>query len=992
MPEEYIDNEPQGSSVITPDSNNENSGEQSNNDEPQKATKEQNEKARKSRETLDKTLNENVEQAQQKLENAKTEEERKEAEAELEKAKEDLDGWELPYLKLIREKEIEGKKEIVLVPYNTLKEGTQYRGGEIELTTTHSDIMRDFVNKHPELREKYLDLQQRGTDMPGVKLLCDYINQLEEKKVKEAEEAARKEAEKGTPEGTAGDTGSSATGETQTDPNKKAEPKPKRDEISKRLFASAEEIRQEAKEMTDQMVEIFTAYQKERYDLLKRDGMNDFEAQRLAFEDLSQNLGKVVETHSKFAAMLQGNDLEKEAASVLLAEIWTEASAEYRMSLDEEIKKLNPEQLRKIGEAKQMLAQKNAAEAKQYLNKIFNNDNEMIGLMLTAGFFPPLAIFALMPAIINIGLALTRSAHANRNQALIPEYYTKLDERTNVMAAINVSDALLKSYIDLNKDGRGTMFLSAVNKMMNPETGDGLFEMSANFAEKLKGPMKNNFGKMFEVNSDEEKAFRAAVIPAYREINKAKQALIKDVVEIEKEAKKLEVKAKIESVDTVKEKLKEVGANVEAPMSESVLKMIKKDNWFIDSYTPYSTQEIYTKKIEDSKYKDDRGCRAGATTDVIKNFLGVTVKSSESIHKAVKTEEDEVNAFDKSVVDFDMKARLLTSFDRNKQAEGQKVGLGFIRSAFNTDYLANAVNNKVEALTERETEPDKVKEIRENGQKVIEAAKKFDFWTQVSEKAGYKPDSEIADLMKQYSIAAAIADSYRAQAENIPKKIGDEQTFGDWQIKDFYVQAAQEAAEIRDSISAIDDKAFEKYAKASEEVGTEAKRNLENYNIHDIDSAWEKLEPAPKEEDKTDSLKQARRERGNKFARSVAMAQSGYYVDPNQDRHIIGENLTQYQIESAATLKHFIDTAGDLDLNKEYVDAVHEDGAMIRSGWLGENSPTIENATDDEVLAVTMGANESRDALEFEVLSAQEVGLNQSLYEFARQGGFDPTR
>ena len=122
------------------------------------------------------------------------------------------------------------------------------------------------------------------------------------------------------------------------------------------------------------------------------------------------------------------------------------------------------------------------------------------------------------------------------------------------------------------------------------------------------------------------------------------------------------------------------------------------------------------------------------------------------------------------------------------------------------------------------------------------------------------------------------------------------------------------------------------------------------------------------------------------------MAQSGYYVDPNQDRHIIGENLTQYQIESAATLKHFIDTAGDLDLDKEYVDAVHEDGAMIRSGWLGENSPTIENATDDEVLAVTMGANESRDALEFEVLSAQEVGLNQSLYEFARQGGFDPTR
>lgn len=984
MPEEYIDNEPQGSSVITPDSNNENSGEQSNNDEPQKATKEQNEKARKSRETLDKTLNENFEQAQQKLENAKTEEERKEAEAELKDAKEKLDGWELPYLKLIREKEIEGKKEIVLVPYNTLKEGTQYRGGEIELTTTHSDIMRDFVNKHPELREKYLDLQQRGTDMPGVKLLCDYINQLEEKKAKEAEEAARKEAEKGTPEGTTGEAGSSETGETQTDRNKKDEPKPKREEISKRLFASAEEIRQEAKEMTDQMVEIFTAYQKERYDLLKRDGMNDFEAQRLAFEDLSQNLGKVVETHSKFAAMLQGNKLEQEAASVLLAEIWTEASAEYRMSLDEEIKKLNPEQLRKIGEAKQMLAQKNAAEAKQYLNKIFNNDNEMIGLMLTAGFFPPLAIFALMPAIINIGLALTRSAHANRNQALIPEYYTKLDERTNVMAAINVSDALLKSYIDLNKDGRGTMFLSAVNKMMNPETGDGLFEMSANFAEKLKGPMKNNFEKMFEVNSDEEKAFRAAVIPAYREINEAKQALIKGVVEIEKD-EKLEVKAKIESVDTVKEKLKEAGADIKAPMAESVLKMIKKDNWFIDSYTPYSTQEIYTKKIEDSKYKDDRGCRAGATTDVVKNYFKIETEPG------VIT--DSPKDIEKKFYNFDMKARLLTSFDRNKQSEGQKVGLGFVRSAFNTDYIVNAVNNKVEALIENETEPDKVKEIRENGQKVIEAAKKFDFWTQVSEKAGYKPDSEIADLMKQYSIAAAIADSYRAQAENMPKKIGDEQTFGDWKIKDFYVNAAQEAAEIRDRISAIDDKAFEKYAKASEEIGTEAKQNLENYNIHDIDSAWEKLEPAPKQEDdKTDSLKQARRERGNKFARSVAMAQNGYYVDPNQDRHIIGENLTQYQIESAATLKHFIDTSENLDLDKEYISAVKEEKSNIAGGWSGSNKPDIQNATDDEVLAVTMGANESRDALEFEVLSAQEVGLNQSLYEFARQGGFDTTR
>ena len=445
------------------------------------------------------------------------------------------------------------------------------------------------------------------------------------------------------------------------------------------------------------------------------------------------------------------------------------------------------------------------------------------------------------------------------------------------------------------------------------------------------------------------------------------------------------MKAKIESVDTVKEKLKEAGADIKAPMAESVLKMIKKDNWFIDSYTPYSTQEIYTKKIEDSKYKDDRGCRAGATTNVVKNYFKVETEAG-----VIK---DSPRDIEKKFYNFDMKARLLTSFDRNKQAEGQKVGLGFVRSAFNADYLVNAVNNKVEALIEHETEPDKVKEIRENGQKVIEAAKKFDFWTQVSDKAGYKPDSEIADLMKQYSIAAAIADSYRAQAENMPKKIGDEQTFGDWKIKDFYVNAAQEAAEIRDRISAIDDKAFEKYAKASEEVGTEAKRNLENYNIHDIDSAWEKLEPAPKQEDdKADSLKQARRERGNMFARSVAMAQNGYYVDPNQDRHIIGENLTQYQIESAATLKHFIDTSEDLDLDKGYVSAVDDEKSSVMGSLSGSNRPDIENATDDEVLAVTMGANESRDALEFEVLSAQEVGLNQSLYEFARQGGFDPTR
>ena len=955
-----------------------------------------------------KRLKADVQEAKEAVENAKTPQEKAEAEKQLEEATTRLDESFFSPFKLIRTKvDKDGNKELVMVPYcaykkdpNTRKEiydsklqpGTTYRGGEVENTYAINKIMEELCKKHPELKAPYITSIMKGDDMAATKVLCEWY-------------------EKGH-NGVVG-------------------------EINPRLFADINTLQTEAKKMQKAMTDIFVAFQQEHYALLKQKNMTDDEAMRIAFEHMAGNMESVVDTNAKFSAMLNGNDTEKILAQGILADIWTEAAAEYRVRVDEEIKKLSPEQLKKIGEGKLLKAAQEIESGKKYVGRIIMDDNALVGLTLMAGFFPPMFFVALLPAIIDFSAAAYNKAHASFAPKLQEkEYYKKINERISVMSAVNVTDALVKSYIDLNLAGKGTEFAKAVNGMVRPKSVEGGMEKDAlvNVAQDLAAKLKNaNFEKYFEkeLESNKDKDFMKLVVDAFRDANGIKETLINKANDIAN----LATRTDREDVAELKKRCQASGVDIKDSPSEAILKMLKKDNWYIDAYAPFSLDELQGCAINNGNHYDYnkiRGIRGGVNNNVLVDYY--TAQSNLDANSNAKEK--------RSLSALDMKSRLMVSFEKYRDEYAGKVGMGYIKSAFISDYLCHAANMIVDSKIEKkvkkkgtlsETERSELQQQRDT---IVKTVKKNDVWTQLAKEAGYSPDSEITKLMQQFSIAAAMAESFTAQVDNLSKTIGKENSFGESQIEYFKQESIEETTALRDKIQELDTHAFDRFAKAadkierrSEQIKTDIMhRHLDNDgNMRPAAHYWESLSMCDKEDAEDnkevqkskdhqnepnngtdrDKQKQHRKELGNIMGKAVAMSDGEDHTDP-YDREAKANKLPPIPLDDAAKLvsvsankdasailKRYIETANDLRFDPDAKRTARgamfsaiENGAKMKEG----TTP----GTDPALLALLMGANESRNIMETQTLAGHEVGYDfghkMDQRTLAKLGAFDPSR
>lgn len=913
-----------------------------------------------------------IKDALKKSKEAKTETEKETAQEEVKEAVRNIVS-EPKFLRYKRNRE--GKEDLILTPLSRMSTGTAYRGGEIEFTYAIDKLMGDFGSSTDEAKKQifalYLRNQALGDTTPATTALKSYL----------------------------------------------ASEHPK-ETINTRIFPNTDTIFTEAETLKNELKNLFVAYKKDYYAGLAIPDVDGHEAARRAFEKMVENMGETIDCHTKFALLLQGNETEKLVAQVILTEAWTNASAEYRVELDEEIKKLSPEQLRKIGQARQEILEKDLQQGREYLQKMVLEEQNLMSLVFMATFCPPLFFFTCIPTFISFSFAAYDQIRLGMLKPREEQFYTKLDERIDVMSAINVTDALVTSFIDLNSREHGNLYLNAVNSMIHPaaaqdtgKTPPSLLDLKEQLHRQLTTveevvdkngnsktvglEMRNYYEKLMEMGSDESNIFVANLMKVHKEIQDQKDLLCKGIEEQEKKLEDI-LNTKPDVTDWLKEKAEAAGADIKADsMSETVQKLMRHNNWFIDAYMPHSIEELRGQTINNSAdYSNNamRGVFTGASSKILDNY-----------YKDILNQNPE-EGLTNTQHSLDMKSRLMMAFGQYHDAEAgsEKLGLGYIKSAFMSDYLKNAVteimDNQINQIKTDETWPTPSDENKNakiiskeeaaafmstKKDEIVRQIENNNIWDKMAQKAGYKEDSEIPLLMQQFSIAMAISESYEAQVKSVERTLGNDNSFGDVQLEAYRQEALKEAVELRDKIKDIDPEAFEKYKTAIDEIKKDAGRTV--VNPSNLNNNWKAVSMAGSQslvetlktpednvkKDNEDPVRQQRKERGARMAKSYALLDPEKYQDPDKETGSISKAEEQARFisqsvdniiavakqETALSLKNYIEKEADLKFEPEVkaqADTALKEVVKKTSGT------DIKIGTDPRTLSILLGASESQ--------------------------------
>lgn len=936
-----------------------------------------------------------VKDALKKSKEAKTETEKETAQEEVKEAVRNIVS-EPKFLRYKRNRE--GKEDLVLTPLSRMSTGTAYRGGEIEFTYAIDKLMGDFGSSTDEAKKQifamYIRNQALGDTTPATTALKSYL----------------------------------------------ASEHPK-ETINTRIFPNTDTIFTEAETLKNELKNLFVAYKKDYYAGLAIPNVDGHEAARRAFEKMVENMGETIDCHTKFALLLQGNETEKLVAQVILTEAWTNASAEYRVEIDDEIKKLSPEQLRKIGKARREILEKDLQTGREYLNKMVMQEQNLMSLVFMATFCPPLFFFACMPCIISYTFAAYDQIRLAMLEAKEEDFYTKLDERIDVMSAINVTDALVTSFIDLNSKEHGNLYLNAVNSMIHPaaaqdtgQTPPSLLDLKEQLHRQLTTveeivdkdgnsktvglEMRNYFEKLMEMGSDESNIFVANLMKIHKEVQDQKDLLCKGIEDQEKKLEEI-LNKKPDVTDWLKEQTETAGIDIKtAGMSEAVQKLMQQSNWYIDAYMPHSIEELRGQAINNSAdYSNNamRGVFTGASAKILDNYYKDVLNSS----------EEGVNNTQHSL---DMKSRLMMAFGQyhGKEESHEKLGLGYVKSAFMSDYLKNAITeimgNQINQIKTDDTWPTPSEEnknakiiskeeaaafMSEKKNEIVSQIENNNIWDKMAKEAGYKEDSEIPRLMQQFSIAMAINESYEAQIKSVEKTLGYDNSFGDIQLEAYRQEALKEAVELYNKINDIDSMAFDKYEKAAKEIKNntendvraltlsnqrntpylESESNARIVNPSNLNNNWKAVSMAgsqslvetlktPEDDikkDNEDPLRQQRKERGDRFAKSFTLSNRDAYIDPKEERNSgaiskaeeqaqfistsVQNIITVSQMETSSSLLNYIDKAKGLTFDPEQK---AQADLMLKEAIKETSGADIKIGTDPRTLSILLGASESQ--------------------------------
>lgn len=348
--------------------------------------------------------------------------------AEAESARNDDDSLRKFRVVLRRVDQTSGAEEYVLAHPIALRSKMRFRGGDLQDSALYFKTLEATCSSPscPGYAELYDDAAQRLDDMPALTAAVEFL---------------------------------------RANP-----PAPGQ---GPRLFESPEQLYDDARTMCKQLSGAFFKFKQRTFrGMLGDETIHDAQMAALSemCADISDSL--IPEIQTKLTAMMQsGNDQDRLIAQAVLVEVWTEAAAEFRAAFDAEIQKLSPDDLNKLADKRHDQAITGIDSAKKYTYEIFRDYNNALGMVFMASFCTPLAVIAMLPALLDIlfaGINKYGEIDARRSvDDVARQRARKIDERSLMMAHIDASELLLERYLECAKNGDVNSFLTNVQSVLN---------------------------------------------------------------------------------------------------------------------------------------------------------------------------------------------------------------------------------------------------------------------------------------------------------------------------------------------------------------------------------------------------------------------------------------------------------------------------------------------------------------------------------------------
>lgn len=251
---------------------------------------------------------------------------------------------------------------------------------------------------------------------------------------------------------------------------------------------------------------------------------------RECYAELLTDLSGLSEEHSGLFALLQSSDERKrKVAAAALTNAWEISMADYRSRINEDIRNLNPEQLRKLAIMDRNMSKEHFKDMTSTLKGMFLSDNfeTAYGTAILSMACPMFAAVIAFPFIICALVSLGEWLDADKKEQKANLDEQRIREYINVMSKTVSGQAM---YIDLIKGGLAGRIDDVLDKAASPEGIASYYAKGQALRAAMEPIMMSSFEKEITVGSKEDTELRQSMAYVYGKFFEDSGALSPDFI------------------------------------------------------------------------------------------------------------------------------------------------------------------------------------------------------------------------------------------------------------------------------------------------------------------------------------------------------------------------------------------------------------------------------------------------------------------------------